>query len=221
MLSVEQLELRFHYGLGSAGASPAVARASRDTPAPHTEPGEVFGESRALLRSSGRDTELEIHARRLLHPLGAKRIANALRVEWSRRLKSTAGRANYRTRVITLNPRLHDFGEAEIDRTLRHELAHFLAQFRAGRRRVAAHGREWRLACGDLGIPGESRCHTLPLPVSRRAARFFYRCPMCSREFPRVRRIRRALACLACCKKYNGGRFDERARLRLVRRPSL
>lgn len=166
----------------------------------------------------GRDRGLEERGAMLLRDLGAARIAGSLRVEWSGRLKSTAGRANYRAQLITLNPRLHEFGEAEIDRTLRHELAHLLAQFRAGRRRIAAHGKQWRAACSDLGIPGEARCHTLPLPVTRRAARYVYRCPMCTREYPRVRRIRRALACLACCKKHNRGRFDERAKLRLVRR---
>lgn len=166
----------------------------------------------------GRDRDLEKRGAMLLRELGAEPIAKSLRVEWSARLKSTAGRASYRCQLITLNPRLHDFGETEVDRTLRHELAHLLAQFRVGRRRIAAHGREWRAACADLGIPGETRCHTLPLPVVQRVARFVYRCPMCTREFLRVRRVRRALACLACCKKHNRGLFDERAKLRLVRR---
>lgn len=169
-------------------------------------------------RTRGRDPYLECRGAMLLRSVGAARIAGALRVEWSSRLRSAAGRANYRTQLITLNPRLHEFGEAEIDRTFRHELAHLLAQFRAGRRRISAHGREWRLACKDVGVPGETRCHTLPLPVTRRAARFVYRCPICTREFPRVRRIRRALACLACCKEHNGGRFDARAKLRLVKK---
>jgi hypothetical protein len=31
-----------------------------------------------------------------------------------------------------------------------------------------------------------------------------------------VRRIRRAIACLACCRAHNGGEFDPRFRLRLV-----
>jgi SprT protein len=166
----------------------------------------------------GRDRELEERGAMLLRRAGAGRIANALRVEWSTRLRSSAGRANYRDHLITLNPRLYEFGQAEIDRTLRHELAHLLAQFRSGRRRVAAHGDEWRTACEELGISGEARCHALPLPVSRRAPRYVYRCPMCEGEFPRVRLIRRAVACLACSKKHNRGRFDPRAKLRLVRR---
>ena len=79
------------------------------------------------------------------------------------RLSTTAGLACWRTRTISLNPKLMEVSPAEVQRTLRHELAHFLAQHRAGRRRIAAHGAEWRKACRDLGIPNESRCHDLPL----------------------------------------------------------
>jgi SprT protein len=91
-----------------------------------------------------------------------------------------------------------------------------LAQERAGRRRIAPHGAEWRLACRDLGIGGEPRCHALPFPVARRVRRFLYRCPNCRSAFPRVHRIRRAVACLACCREHNRGNFDARFRLRLV-----
>ena len=156
-------------------------------------------------------------ARELLHSLGAVRIAGELRVEWNSRLKTAAGRADYREKLISLNPRLVQH-PTEIDRTLRHELAHILAQFRAGRRRILAHGAEWRQACIDLGIAGEKRCHNLPFPVRTYAARFVYRCPNCRQKFPRVRRVRRAIACLACCRKHNGGEFDPRFRLQLCSR---
>jgi SprT protein len=162
-----------------------------------------------------RDLDLETKARELLRAHDANRIATQLRVEWNSRLKTAAGRADYRQKLISLNPRLSEH-PAEIDRTLRHELAHLLAQFRAGRRRILPHGEEWREACRDLGIKGERRCHNLPFPVRRYGARFVYRCPNCRQEFPRVRRVRRAVACLACCRAHNGGEFDARFRLRLV-----
>ena len=155
-------------------------------------------------------------ARDLLRANGADRIANELRVEWNSRLKTAAGRADYREKLISLNPRLFEH-PAEINRTLRHELAHILAQFRAGRRRISPHGAEWRQACVDLGIADEKRCHNLPFPARTYAARFVYRCPNCRQEFPRIRRVRRAVACLACCRKHNGGHFDPRFRLRLIR----
>ena len=154
-------------------------------------------------------------ARELLRANGAAHIAGELHVEWSSRLKTAAGRADCRQKLISLNPRLVEH-PTEIDRTLRHELAHILAQFRAGRRRIPPHGHEWRQACVDLGIADEKRCHNLPFPARTYAARFVYRCPNCRQEFPRVRRLRRAVACLACCRKHNGGRFDPRFRLRLL-----
>jgi predicted SprT family Zn-dependent metalloprotease len=167
------------------------------------------------LQLRGRDTDLEITARQLLRSLGAKRIATELRVEWNSRLKTAAGRADYRQKLISLNPRLVEHPD-EIDRTLRHELAHFLAQFRAGRRRISPHGPEWQQACRDLGIAGERRCHALPFPAKRHTPRFIYRCPNCGRDFPRVRKIKRTVACLACCRGYNRGEFDVRFRLKLL-----
>jgi predicted SprT family Zn-dependent metalloprotease len=166
-------------------------------------------------RGNYTDADLEAKARELLHSLGAVRIAGELRVEWNSRLKTAAGRADYRKKLISLNPRLFEH-PTEIDRTLRHELAHILVQFRAGRRRILPHGNEWRQACIDLGIADEKRCHNLPFPVRTYAARFVYRCPNCLQEFPRVRRLRRAVACLACCRKHSSGEFDPRFRLRLL-----
>jgi len=168
------------------------------------------------LHQSGYDADLSCKARELLLANGAGRIAGEVRVEWNTRLKSCAGRADYRRKLILLNPRLHEHGTAEVDRTFRHELAHLLAQFRAGRRRILPHGNEWRDACQDLGIGDETRCHNLPFPVSERPRRFLYKCPNCQRDFARTRRIRRAIACLACCRAHNGGEFDPRFRLRLI-----
>jgi predicted SprT family Zn-dependent metalloprotease len=115
-----------------------------------------------------------------------------------------------------LNPALQKFGPAEIDRTLRHELAHLLAHFRSSRR-ILPHGPQWRKACCDLGIAGERAGHTLPLIGRAFCRRFVYRCVHCQRCFPRVHRIRRATACLDCCRKFARGDYDERFRLRLVK----
>ena len=164
----------------------------------------------------GRDFALEARAREMLRELDADELAREVRVEWNARLFSAAGRADSRRKIVSLNPRLREHDAAEIDRTLRHELAHLLAQFRVGRRRVTPHGAEWRRACHDLGIGDEARCHALPFPIQRRARRFLYRCARCGKEFQRVRRIKRAVACLECCRKFNRGKFDLKARLWLV-----
>jgi predicted SprT family Zn-dependent metalloprotease len=160
-------------------------------------------------------SELESQARELLRSLGADKLAREVRVEWNSRMRSAAGRADYREKLISLNPLLQNHGD-EIDRTLRHELAHLLAQWRVGRRRIAPHGPEWRQACRELGIADEARCHNLPFATKSFLPRYVYICPNCKEKFPRVRRIRRAIACLACCRKHNGGDFDPRFRLRLM-----
>jgi SprT protein len=161
------------------------------------------------------DVDLQSKARALLCANNANQIATEVHVEWNPCLKSCAGRADYRQKLITLNPQLVHH-PTETDRTLRHELAHFLAQFRAGRRRILPHGIEWRKACRDLGIGDEKRCHNLPFAARNYRRRFLYRCPKCWRDFPRVRKIRRAVACLACCRAHNRGKFDARFRLRLA-----
>ena len=166
----------------------------------------------------GRDPALESIARALLLEHGATALAAQIHVEWTTRLRSAAGRAEYGKARICLNSRLSAHGDAEIDRTLRHELAHLLAQARAGRRRIAPHGAEWRRACADLGIAGEPRCHSLPFPIRRQKRRYVYACPHCRRDFPRTRPLRRASACLACCRAHNRGCYDQRFRLQLVRR---
>jgi len=164
----------------------------------------------------GRDPDLENKARGLLRSLGSRRFSQTVRVEWNPRMRTAAGHADLQHARVSLNPRLFEHGEIEIDRTLRHELAHLLAQSRAGRRRILPHGEEWRRACHDLGIGDEPRCHNLPFPINRRAHRYLYRCPNCRADFQRVRRMHRTVACLACCRRYNRGRFDKRFQLRLI-----
>jgi SprT protein len=197
---LRQLEFAFQIVVGQA----------LRLPNPGTATGAV------ALQSRGRDVRLEANAKEILRALGATKLAGELRVEWNSRLKTAAGRADYRQKLISLNPRLSEY-PTEIDRTLRHELAHILAQFRAGRRRIPPHGTDWQQACVDLGIADEKRCHNLPFPARTYTAQVIYRCPNCRQEFPRVRRVRRAVACLACCRKHNGGGFDPRFRLKLIR----
>ena len=86
--------------------------------------------------------------------------------------------------------------------TLIHELAHLLAHERAGRRRIAPHGAEWRRACSDLGLTDEKRTHDLPLPRRVIARRHHYRCPSCGTAIARVQPLRRGSACLCCCRAH-------------------
>jgi len=162
------------------------------------------------------DYLLETFARGLAREVGCRRLARKLAVYWNTRRRTTAGMSCSRRLAIFLNPRLVEVSASEVQRTLRHELAHLVAHERAGRRRISAHGPEWRVACEDLGIPGESRCHNLPFKTRRLARKYFYQCPECGVVLRRVRKIKRAVACLSCCKRHNRGRYHSRFRLTLI-----
>lgn len=164
--------------------------------------------------------QLQQRASVLLEGLGAGKLAAKLRIEWNPRMRTAAGRADFSRRLITLNPTLQRFGAEEIERTFRHELAHLLTKFRFRSRRILPHGSEWRAACRDLGIEDERACHKLPLMARTMRRHFVYRCRGCRCHFPRVRRIRRATACLACCRRFANGDYDERFRLELVKASS-
>lgn len=161
------------------------------------------------------DEALTETCRTLLTQIGLSGMAKVVHVHWNPRLRSTAGYASYPAWRIELNPRLHEF-EGQVERTLRHELAHLVAYHRAGRRRIDPHGGEWRQACEDLGIPGESARHTLPLPRSEVKKNYLYHCAHCGAAAQRVRKFRRGTACRKCCDTLNGGRYDDRFRFVLV-----
>jgi predicted SprT family Zn-dependent metalloprotease len=189
----------------------------KDRPAPRAA-GTV---KLALTVSAPPEEPLLSKARMLLHAAGAASLAARVRIEWNQRMRSTAGVAFPSRGIVRLNPRLREFGDEEIDRTLRHELAHLLAHERAGRRRIAPHGPEWRRACRDLGLPDEKRTHDLPLPRRTVARRHHYRCPACGFQISRVKPLKRASACLPCCRTHNGGRYDVRFRFeRVAREPA-
>jgi SprT protein len=165
------------------------------------------------------DPILEEVARMLTRRVGCKRLAKDLTVLWNPRMRTTAGLACYRTKRVILNPKLIEVSASEVQRTLRHELAHLVAQARAGRRRIAAHGEEWLEACADLGIPDEKRCHELPFKPRRIARKFFYQCPACDTVLARVHRVKTRVACIKCCRKHNGGKYQERFRFREIAEP--
>ncbi len=86
--------------------------------------GEGWGEGSSKRFRRSRDVDLESKARNLLRELGAAKLAREVRVEWNPRLKTAAGRADFRQKLISLNPLLRDvraglaFNREEIDRTL-------------------------------------------------------------------------------------------------------
>lgn len=206
MLKLTQLILDFQAGIRGSLAERRLERPLFAEPEPPAA-------SRPI--SEGEDAELTDLCRELLLGLELTGAAGLVRVCWNSRLRSTAGYASYPAWRIELNPRLREF-EGQVDRTLRHELAHLVAYHRAGRRRIEPHGPEWRRACADLGIPDESARHRLPLPRREVKRKFAYTCVHCGLIVHRVRKFRRHSACSACCTKHNRGQYDARFRFILL-----
>lgn len=160
-----------------------------------------------------RDNRLEARARRLLRTIGELELADFVEVYWHTRLQTSAGLARFPEMRILLNKRLLEVDELELEITLRHELAHLLASWRAFPRRVAPHGGQWRTACDHLGIPNESRCHRLAWKRRKVKRQWRYSCPSCGTHVDRVRRFRQQVACAKCCRLHNAGRFSPRFKL--------
>lgn len=159
------------------------------------------------------DAELTERCVGLLHQIGLGKLAEVMVVVWNPRMRTTAGRAFWPHAIIELNPKLREIAPEEVERTLLHELAHLVAYSRAGRKRISAHGVEWKQACADLGIPGETVTHSLPLPGRKMARKWRYSCPACGEGFSRVRKMKRSAGCYVCCKEHNGGYYHKKFRL--------
>ncbi len=201
----------------------AVEKKSKRPPAlnkPIPQPVEEAPRSAKEVPSSGRDATLEQQSREWLTALGVHEGSIKVQVHWNAKLRSTAGYARWPLWKVELNPRLVEF-DGQVERTLKHELAHLIAYTRANRRKIEPHGVEWRKACADLGIADESARHTLPFPRTTQARNFTYICPVCRNTVARVRKFKQRTACLLCCKQHNGGRYDPRFQFSLVRNSEL
>lgn len=140
--------------------------------------------------------------------LNARHFRGALpdcRPRWNSRLRTTAGRVYPRQGVIELSPSYHlSFGLREVRDTLLHEMIH-LDQHR--RRIKVGHTKEMKARAKRLGI---RRLSARDLP-GRPRPRYRYRCPVCSRSvLRRIRTGRNRNACVHCCQRRNGGRWDRR-----------
>ena len=112
-----------------------------------------------------RDPLLEEYARAMLSCVGLQ--GASIQVRWNPRLRTASGQAIWwgRHKKIDLNPKLTR-EPAEIQRTLLHELAHIVVALRDPKSRTKEaprHGKPWRKACADLGIPRETEHHTVKL----------------------------------------------------------
>jgi len=158
-------------------------------------------------RKKLRDPILEEIGRILLIQIGQPRKAKHLKVYWYPRLRTTAGLAYLQSNTICLNPKLVSISSSEVQRTLRHELAHLVGG--------GEHGPKWHKACTALGIPDEKATHSLPLKIKIKRP-YLYACPVCNNKIKRVKPISKPCACIKCCKKHNNGKYKAKFRFRLV-----
>ena len=174
---------------------------------------------------AGRDPILErSSARELLRSVGVTALVPHVRVEWnstpphSRRTARVSSANSFRsTRVCASAAKLKLIARCAMNWLISWPIR---APVDAGFRRTDRSGA--RLVATAGITPRTSGMLPLTLPLSHaatvtRAGVFLYRCPKCAADFPRVRQIRRAVACLACCRRYNRGAYDQQYNLRLVR----
>ena len=170
MPSLRQLEFAFRStsvaGIGDPGT--AISHRGNNSPGEFIPLGQAIRRPRSIpatdavvLQPRGRDLRLEAKAREILRSLGATKLARDLSVEWNSRLKTAAGRADYRSRLISLNPQLvHHPSEIESElaaRTCRTFWRNFV---RAGA--GFCPWLEWRKACRDLGLATRSAVTICP-----------------------------------------------------------
>ena len=151
-----------------------------------------------------RDAVLEAKISEILREKGIADLG--IGVFWNSRLTTTAGHALFRDNQIHLNPKLLELegnSAEEILRILRHELAHLLdLHFHPRKIKFKPHGERWKAMCAFIDIPNEPRCHTLPFKRRKMSTKFSYQCPMCKGVISRVRKFRRPMVCVGCCKTY-------------------
>jgi predicted SprT family Zn-dependent metalloprotease len=90
--------------------------------------------------------------------------------------------------------------------TIAHEMIHLWLWVR---RRPYGHTEEFMVKMRAMGA---SRYNPVPKHPS---PKYIYRCPACNRDFPARKKLG-VLACLDCCKRESGGKFDRRFRLEMV-----
>jgi SprT-like protein len=137
-------------------------------------------------------------------------------LEWNSRLRSSAGRfyPGSRKWLRDQPPKIEvasylrtEERAAELIRdTIAHEMIHYWLWVR---RRPYGHTEEFLRKMKEMGC---SRYNPVP---RLREPKYLYRCPKCEKDFPARRKLA-VLACLDCCKRESGGKFDRRFMLELI-----
>lgn len=125
------------------------------------------------------------------------------------RARARFGCCRYDLKSITISRTLAEANDAaECRDTVLHEIAHALAGKSAG------HGPKWKRACRLVGAE-PVRCYTTAT-VKQPDPKYWAVCPRCENRTGYFKRPRAVRACRQCCTRHNGGRYDERFRLRIL-----
>mgnify|MGYP003394087024 CR=1 FL=1 len=135
------------------------------------------------------------------------------RLEWNSRLSSAAGRfcpgrsQLGQKSLIEIASYLKEIeqGADHVRDTMLHEMIHYWLWHK---KRPYGHTAEFRQI---MRRTGAKRYNPVP---KLRPVKHHYQCPECSVVVPARRRLE-DVACAACCKKFNGGAYSRRYRLRL------
>jgi len=141
---------------------------------------------------------------------------------WSRRMSRAAGSYRRRGGLAAINlslPVLSPLPTSATHSTLVHEMIHAWVDLVLHRRE--SHGPCFHAKMEDIngrrtGLTVSVR-HRFPIP--RTPASWQARCECCGTVTPYQRRVK-GLACRACCRRSNGGRWDQRFLLRFERHPA-
>ncbi|MFH0834477.1 MAG: SprT-like domain-containing protein [Patescibacteria group bacterium] len=118
------------------------------------------------------------------------------------RAKRRFGCCNFSTRTISLSKILTELNAPEKVRdTLLHEIAHALVGPRHG------HDSLWKKQVRALGGRPAARFRETEVTVPR--SKFVAFCPHCQKTFPTFR-TRKNVACRACCREFNRGKFSRK-----------
>lgn len=125
-----------------------------------------------------------------------------VRIIYSNRMTS-AGSYTPHTKVIKIGRKYHQIFPEEINDTLKHEMIHI---------RHLKHDRSFKAEARRVGASLRANSH----PALTRPPKYIYICTNCGRKYPRQKRLRMA-SCGVCSR---GGVFDERYKLKLLRKKS-
>jgi SprT protein len=106
-------------------------------------------------------------------------LAASVSIGFSRRLRTSLGRAMPTRNDVRINDRLRRGAAAVVREVVGHELAHIVAYRRHGRS-AQPHGAEWRQLMRDAGLEPRVRVQADDIGVRLPARpRYRHRCPSC------------------------------------------